>query len=158
MAGAAEADAFDLGRFMAAQQGIFDQALAEVRGGRKRTHWMWFIFPQIDGLGSSSTARFFAIKSIEEAREYLRHPVLGARLHECAEVVLAVEGRSAHEIFGSPDDLKLRSCMTLFESVDGPDSVFGRVLDKYFEDGRDKRTLQILETLRQLSRGERDDS
>ena len=144
MAGAAEADAFDLGRFMAAQQGIFDQALAEVRGGRKRTHWMWFIFPQIDGLGSSSTARFFAIKSIEEAREYLRHPVLGARLHECAEVVLAVEGRSAHEIFGSPDDMKLRSCATLFARAASEGSVFSRLLDKFFDGKPDVRTLELL--------------
>src|SRR5690242_1980431 len=102
-------DPFDLARFTSAQEAAYDRALAELRSGDKRSHWMWFIFPQVDGLGFSSTAKHYAIKSIDEAREYLSHPVLGARLRECAEAVLAVKGRSAFEIFGSPDDLKLKS-------------------------------------------------
>jgi uncharacterized protein (DUF1810 family) len=138
-------DPFDLRRFIDAQKDIYDDALEELRSGRKRTHWMWFIFPQIDGLGHSSTAKYYAIKSSEEAREYLNHPVLGKRLLECAGAVLAVEGRSVSEIFGYPDDMKLKSSMTLFESQAGPDSVFARVLDKYFHGERDMRTLQMLD-------------
>jgi uncharacterized protein (DUF1810 family) len=137
-------DPFDLARFASAQDGVFDCALAEIRNGDKRSHWMWFIFPQIDGLGFSSTAKRYAIKSAEEARQYLPHPVLGPRLLECAEAVLEVAGRSAFDIFGSPDDLKLKSCMTLFESVAGQDSVFSRVLDKYYQGKRDSRTQEIL--------------
>lgn len=137
-------DPFDLARFTTAQEAVYDRALAEIRSGDKRSHWMWFIFPQIDGLGFSSTAKHYAIKSPEEARRYLDHPVLGPRLLECAEAVLAVEGRSASEIFGSPDDLKLKSCMTLFESVARQDSVFSRVLDKYYQGKRDTRTQEIL--------------
>lgn len=137
-------DPFDLARFTSAQEAMHDRALAEIRRGDKRSHWMWFIFPQIDGLGFSSTAKHYAIKSAEEARQYLAHPVLGTRLIACAEAVLALEGRSAFDIFGSPDDLKLKSCMTLFESVAGSDSVFGRVLDKYYQGKRDTRTEEIL--------------
>jgi uncharacterized protein (DUF1810 family) len=125
-------DPFDLRRFTSAQEGSYDHALAELRSGQKRTHWMWFIFPQIDGLGSSPTAKHYAIKSIEEARHYLDHPVLGPRLTECAEAVFAIDGRSASEIFGYPDDLKLKSSMTLFERVAQPHSVFSQVLDKYY--------------------------
>jgi len=109
---------------------------------------MWFIFPQIDGLGFSSIAKQYAIKSPDEARQYLAHPVLGARLRECAEAVLAVEGRSASDIFGSPDELKLKSCMTLFESVTGQGSVFSQVLDKYYQGKRDTRTQEILATMK----------
>ncbi len=106
---------------------------------------MWFIFPQIDGLGHSSTAIFYAIKSIAEARAYLDHPLLGARIKECAEAVLAVEGRSASAIFGYPDDMKLKSSMTLFAAVaEDPGSVFNRVLDKYYGGGKDSATLRIL--------------
>jgi len=105
---------------------------------------MWFIFPQIDGLGHSPTTRFYAIKSLDEARQYLSHPVLGARLVESAEAVLAVSGLSASDIFGHPDDWKLQSSMTLFELVSGPHSVFGRILDKYYQGKRDTRTLQIV--------------
>jgi uncharacterized protein (DUF1810 family) len=141
-------DPFDLARFTTTQQDVYDRALAEIQAGDKRSHWMWFIFPQIDGLGFSSTAKHYAIKSAEEARQYLAHPILGPRLLECAEAVLAVEGRSAFEIFGSPDDLKLKSCMTLFESVAGKGSVFGRVLDKYYHGDRDTQTLGILTTMR----------
>jgi len=137
-------DPFDLDRFVRAQEGTYERALAEVRAGRKRTHWMWFVFPQLDGLGSSPTARHYAIKSLAEARAYLAHPVLGPRLVECAEAVVGVEGRSAHDIFGSPDDLKLRSCATLFACVAPPGSVFDRLLAKYYSGERDDRTLQLL--------------
>jgi uncharacterized protein (DUF1810 family) len=140
-------DPFDLARFTSAQEEVYNRALAEIQSGDKRSHWMWFIFPQVDGLGFSSTAKNYAIKSAEEARQYLTHPVLGPRLLECAAAVLAVEGRSASEIFGSPDDLKLKSCMTLFESVAGPGSVFGRVLDKYYQGQRDTRTHELLAAL-----------
>jgi uncharacterized protein (DUF1810 family) len=109
---------------------------------------MWYIFPQVDGLGYSATSKHYAIKSMEEARAYLNHPVLGSRLLECADAVLAIEGRSASDILGYPDDLKLQSSMTLFASVAGPDSVFVRVLDKYFQGERDVRTLQLLEPLK----------
>ena len=107
-------DPFDLNRFLEAQAEDYDLALSELKNGRKRSHWMWFIFPQFDGLAFSSTSKFFAIKSLEEARAYLAHPVLGPRFLECAEAVAGVEGRTAAEIFGFPDDLKLKSCATLF--------------------------------------------
>ena len=138
-------DTHELDRFVRAQEGDYERALAEVRAGRKRTHWMWYIFPQLEGLGSSSMAKRYGIKSMEEARAYLEHPILGPRLVECMEAVLAVEGRTAHEIFGSPDDLKLQSCATLFACVAGKDSVFDRVVEKYYEGERDIRTLELLE-------------
>ncbi len=137
-------DPYDLKRFITAQEGVYDRALVELREGLKRSHWMWFIFPQIEGLGFSSTSRHYSIKSLEEARQYLAHPVLGVRLLACAEAVLAVQGRSASEIFGYPDDMKLQSSMTLFELVSGTGSVFARVLDKYYQGKRDTRTLQIV--------------
>jgi len=136
-------DPFDLARFTAAQDPIFDIALAELKGGRKRTHWMWFVFPQVDGLGLSATSQRYAIKGRAEARAYLDHPMLGARLRECAEAVLAIEGRSANEIFGSPDDMKLKSSMTLFAMVG--DDVFERVLDKFFQGKPDAATLRLLD-------------
>lgn len=138
------ADPYDLNRFVQAQQGDFERALAEVHSGRKRSHWMWYIFPQFDGLGFSSTAQYYAIKSLAEAKAYLAHPVLGPRLLECAEAALRVEGRSATEIFGSPDDLKLRSCATLFACVSPAGSVFERLLDKYYGGERDQKTLRLL--------------
>lgn len=142
-------DPFDLGRFTKAQQGIYDSVLGELRSGRKRTHWIWFIFPQFAGLGHSPTSIHYAIKSIEEARQYLNHPVLGARLLECATAVLDVEGRSVSEIFGYPDDLKFKSSMTLFASVaENPQSVFIPALEKYFQGEQDDRTLQLLERFR----------
>ena len=137
-------DPYDLNRFISAQEGVYDRALAELRGGLKRSHWMWYIFPQIDGLGHSPTTRHYSIKSLEEARQYLAHPILGARLVECAEAVLSVQERSASDIFGHPDDWKLQSSMTLFALVSGPRSVFERVLDKYYQGKRDSRTLQIV--------------
>ena len=137
-------DPYDLGRFLQAQADTFDQALREIESGRKSTHWMWFIFPQLDGLAFSSTSKHYAIKSLEEARAYLDHPVLGVRLLKCAEAALGVEGRSATQIFGSPDDMKLRSCATLFASVAGPDSVFDRLLAKFYGGDRDVKTLGLL--------------
>jgi uncharacterized protein (DUF1810 family) len=139
-------DPYDLGRFLRAQEADYQQALLEIRSGRKRTHWMWYIFPQIDGLAFSSTSKHYSIKSVEEARAYLDHPVLGLRLVECAEAVVGLEGRSATEIFGSPDDLKLRSCATLFACVSPAGSVFDRLLGKYYGGGRDEKTLRLLGT------------
>ena len=142
--GAGGADPFDLGRFVAAQADDYESALAEVRGGRKRSHWMWYIFPQVAGLGSSGMAQRYAIGSADEGRAYLAHPVLGPRLIEIAEAVLGVEGRTANAIFGSPDDLKLHSSATLFAALGPPDSVFSRLLARYFGATPDPRTLQIL--------------
>ncbi len=141
-------DPHDLKRFIDAQEGVYETALAELTNGQKRSHWMWFIFPQIDGLGMSETSKFFAIKSIEEARQYLAHPLLGSDLKECTQALLRVEGRSALQIFGSPDDLKLNSSMTLFASVSSGDSLFQQVLDKYYHGEKDTRTLEILEQLK----------
>ena len=138
-------DRFDLDRFVQAQQEVYPRALAELKLGRKCSHWMWFIFPQIDGLGYSSTAKFYAIKSKDEANAYLDHPLLGKRLRECAEALLKIEGKSAAEIFGYPDDLKLRSSLTLFSNVSPADSVFSRVLDRYFGGEPDQRTLELLQ-------------
>lgn len=144
MSDANERDPHDLGRFLEAQEGDYERALAEIRSGRKRSHWIWYIFPQFDGLGFSSTSRRYSIKSLAEAEAYLRHPVLGPRLLACAEAALGVEGRSAFEIFGSPDDMKLRSCATLFACVAPAGSVFCRLLDKYFQGQRDEATLRLL--------------
>src|ERR1700724_2858332 len=138
-------DPNDLNRFRLAQQDDYERALAEVKNGRKRSHWMWYVFPQIDGLGFSSMSRRYSIKSLDEARAYLDHPVLGPRLVECAEAALGVKRRSAYEIFGSPDDMKLRSSATLFASVTPADSVFARLLDKFFDGKPDGKTLGLLE-------------
>ena len=138
-------DPYDLNRFVEAQENDYEQALSEVRSGRKRSHWMWYIFPQFAGLGLSSISQHYAITSHAEAEAFLRHPVLGPRLVEIAEAALRVEGRSALQIFGSPDDMKLRSCATLFASVSPEGSVFHRLLDKYFQGRPDTRTLQLLE-------------
>ena len=137
-------DAFDLERFVSAQASAYDRALAEIRAGLKQSHWMWFVFPQYAGLGSSSTAAHYAIRSRAEAEAYLQHPVLGARLRECAEAVCALKCRSAQEVFGYPDDMKLRSSATLFASVSPPGSVFQRVLDAFFDGAADERTLALL--------------
>lgn len=137
-------DPFKLSRFVKAQDAVYNTVLAELRNGDKRTHWMWYIFPQIAGLGYSPTSKYYAIESLEEARQYLKHPVLGKRMLECARAVLEVDERSVSEIFGYPDDLKLKSSMTLFAAVAEPDSVFVRVLDKYFHGERDMKTLNLL--------------
>ena len=128
-----------LERFIDAQEGVIERALAELRRGRKETHWMWFVFPQIEGLGTSPIARRYAIRSLDEARAYLAHPVLGPRLVECAEAALEAEG-DAVDVFGPPDDLKLRSCATLFERAGGP-PVFAALLDRFFAGERDPPTL-----------------
>ena len=133
-----------LDRCVSAQAGAAEAALAELTAGAKRTHWMWFVFPQIAGLGTSVTAQRYAITSLDEARAYLAHPVLGARLRECAEALLAVENRSAAEIFGYPDDVKLRSSMTLFARAAAEPDLFRKVLDRYF-DGPDPRTLTLID-------------
>lgn len=138
------ADPYDLGRFVEAQVDDYEQALAEIRSGQKQSHWMWYIFPQFDGLGFSPTSRRYSIKSAAEAEAYLAHPLLGPRLVECARAALGVDGRSAREIFGSPDDMKLRSCATLFASVSPAGSVFAQLLDRYFPEGPDGKTLRLL--------------
>lgn len=138
-------DPYDLNRFVQAQKYDYEPALSEVKSGRKRSHWMWYIFPQFDGLGSSATSKRYSIKSAAEAYAYLIHPVLGPRLTECAEAVLAVEGRSANEIFGSPDDRKLKSCATLFAYVSPAGSVFERLIDKYFHGEHDRKTFRLLD-------------
>jgi uncharacterized protein (DUF1810 family) len=137
-------DPFVLDRFVQAQEHVYQQALAEIRSGQKRSHWMWFIFPQFDGLGLSWTSRTYSVKSIEEAEAFLAHPVLGPRLLECAEAVIGVADRSAAEIFGSPDDLKLRSSATLFAYVSPEGSVFHRILDRFFDGKPDDQTLRLL--------------
>ena len=136
-------DPFNLERFVDAQAPVYAQVLSELVQGRKRSHWMWFIFPQIAGLGHSAMARHFAVSSRDEAAAYLAHPVLGPRLIECVSRVLAIDGRTINEILGSPDDLKFRSSMTLFSTVsDNP--VFDLALRKFYEDAEDERTLEIL--------------
>jgi uncharacterized protein (DUF1810 family) len=140
-------DGYDLERFVRAQEGVHEQACAELRAGRKRTHWMWFIFPQIKGLGSSEMAMRYAIASIEEAKAYLEHPVLGSRLRECTQTVLDVKGKTAEEIFGYPDNLKFHSSMTLFAQaaeISEEDLVFSQALDKYFEGKEDAETIERL--------------
>ncbi len=139
-----------LERFARAQAPVLSQVSAELRAGRKQTHWMWFVFPQLRGLGRSPTAELYAITSLEEAQAYLADPVLGPRLRECTQLVNAIEGRAIGEIFGFPDDLKFRSCMTLFaraaasgSASAGPD-VFHAALEKYFGDEEDPRTLELL--------------
>jgi uncharacterized protein (DUF1810 family) len=136
---------FNLDRFVAAQAEIYRHALAELRAGHKRTHWMWFIFPQIAGLGRSPTAIFYAIASADEARSYLAHPLLGARLLECTHAVLAHRNLSAESIFGPVDAMKLRSSMTLFEAVAGDPAPFASILDIFFAAERDPGTLSLLD-------------
>jgi uncharacterized protein (DUF1810 family) len=135
---------YDLDRFVAAQAPVYARACDELRAGRKASHWMWFVFPQIAGLGSSPTARFFAIASLAEAAAYLRHPLLGSRLRECTNLVNRIEARSAFDIFGSPDDLKFRSSMTLFKEATSDNGPFQQALDRYFAGEPDRRTLEIL--------------
>ncbi len=140
----ANEDPYDLQRFINAQESTYERALTELRSGQKRSHWMWFIFPQIEGLGQSPTSKYYAIRSAAEARAYLAHPLLGARLRECTEAVLAFQGRPVSEIFGFPDDLKFGSCMTLFADIAGGDSVFERVLEQVLDGQRDEQTLRLL--------------
>lgn len=135
---------YDLHRFIEAQNGIYEQALAELKAGRKRSHWMWFIFPQIAGLGTSPMAEKYAIRSAEEASAYLADPILGSRLLRCVEAILSVNDRSAHDIMGSPDDLKLRSSMTLFAAVSDHGSPFHKAIDHFYNGKFDERTISIL--------------
>jgi uncharacterized protein (DUF1810 family) len=137
-------DPYDLQRFVDAQDPVLDRVRAELGRGRKMSHWMWFVFPQLAGLGSSPTAREYAISSLDEARAYLGHPVLGPRLVECAELVAAIEGRSAAQVFGYPDDVKLRSSMTLFAHAAPDTPVFAEVLDRFFDGEPDPGTLERL--------------
>jgi uncharacterized protein (DUF1810 family) len=137
-------DPHHLERFVTAQKVDYDQALSELRAGRKRSHWMWYVFPQFAGLGKSEIAHFYAIKSIEEAKAYLMHPLLGPRLTECCEALLAIEGRAANEILGFPADLKLCSSATLFDKVAGPESPFQRIIARYFDGRPDPHTLELL--------------
>ena len=139
-------DPHNLTRFVDAQGPVYAQVCSELRRGRKRSHWMWFVFPQIKGLGTSPTAQFYAIASRAEAAAYLEHPVLGPRLKECTQLVLDVTGRSAHDIFGSPDDLKFRSCVTLFADVATDEALFEAALRKYFNGAPDRRTVEALAT------------
>jgi uncharacterized protein (DUF1810 family) len=134
----------NLGRFVEAQAPVYARALAELTAGRKQSHWMWFVFPQISGLGRSPMAQHYAIHSLDEARNYLAHPLLGARLKECTRAVMDVEGRSAHEIFDTPDDLKFRSCMTLFAHAAPDEPLFRAALEKYFDGAEDALTSQRL--------------
>lgn len=136
------ADPHKLERFVDAQSTVYEQVLGELRAGRKHSHWIWFIFPQIAGLGYSSTARFYAIQSLDEAQAFLQHPVLGQRLRECTAIVNAIEGRSINAIFGSPDDLKFRSSMTLFAQASEDNELFISALEKYFDGKPDPLTLQ----------------
>ena len=134
-----------LDRFVQAQDGVYAQALTELRQGRKTSHWMWFIFPQISGLGSSATAQRYAIASLDEARAYLAHPLLGVRLRACAQTAAALAGRSATQVFGFPDDLKFRSSMTLFEAADPGEPAFAAALDTLCGGARDPATLDKLD-------------
>ena len=137
-------DRFQLQRFVDAQQPVYEAVLSELHAGRKRSHWMWFVFPQLEGLGASAMAQRYAIRSLAEAHAYLAHPLVGARLKECVGLVNKVEGRSAHEIFGSPDDLKFHSSMTLFAATAPQEPLFGEALHKYFAGRRDPLTLAKL--------------
>jgi uncharacterized protein (DUF1810 family) len=137
-------DPYDLQRFVEAQERTYAQAVDELSDGRKASHWMWFVFPQLRGLGHSPVAMRYAITSLDEARAYLAHPVLGPRLQQCVRLALRIEGQSANDIFGSPDDLKFRSCLSLFaQAAPGP-SIFDETLRKYFDGVPDSRTLQLL--------------
>jgi uncharacterized protein (DUF1810 family) len=135
-------DPFDLQRFIEAQESVYDRVLTELRQGRKTSHWMWFVFPQIEGLGHSAMARRFSIRSLEEARAYLNHPLLGTRLVECTRLICQVKGKAIHEILGSPDDLKFRSSMTLFGRASSDPEVFQAALVKFFESEPDPQTLK----------------
>jgi uncharacterized protein (DUF1810 family) len=136
-----------LDRFLEAQAPVYAQALGELRAGQKQSHWMWFVFPQIAGLGQSATSRAYAIQTLDEARAYLAHPVLGARLRECCQAVMNLRGKSAEDIFGPVDAMKFCSCLTLFTEVDHNDVLFFNLLEKYFDGDADEATLEILSDL-----------
>jgi uncharacterized protein (DUF1810 family) len=142
------ADPFDLRRFVDAQARVYEDVLAELRNGAKRSHWIWFVFPQLRGLGRSATAQHYGISSLDEARAYLAHPVLGARLRECTGLVAAIDGRSVDEIFGWPDNLKVRSSMTLFAHATDDNAGFREVLDKFYDGQEDPATVELLNSAR----------
>jgi len=137
-------DPFNLARFIDAQSADYEQVLRELRAGRKQSHWIWFVFPQLKGLGRSSMAEYYGVGSLEEAKGYLAHPVLGPRLRECTDLVSRVEGRNIDEIFGFPDNLKFRSSMTLFSQATDENQLFNDALRKYFAGEPDARTLELL--------------
>jgi len=137
-------DPFNLSRFIDAQEDVYTDVLDELKRGKKTGHWMWFIFPQMEGLGHSPMSERFSISCINEAKVYIEHPVLGPRLLECVALVMKVEGRSAEQIFGYPDDLKFRSCMTLFSIVDEADSIYQCALDRFFDGKPDPKTLKAM--------------
>jgi uncharacterized protein (DUF1810 family) len=137
-------DPYNLSRFVEAQERVYDRVVDELKSGFKRSHWMWFIFPQIRGLGSSPMAQIYAISSLDEAKAYLRHPILGARLRECVRLVNGVDGRTRHEIFGSPDDMKFHSSMTLFALADPQEPLFAAALQKYCGGVSDSATVERL--------------
>jgi uncharacterized protein (DUF1810 family) len=136
-----------INRFIRAQENIYPQVVNELQNGKKTSHWMWFIFPQIEGLGFSSTSKYYSIKTIAEAKEYVMHPVLGKKLLECSTILLNIEGKSAESIFGYPDNLKLQSSMTLFSFTSPESTVFLNVLNKYFNNKKDQKTLDILKLM-----------
>jgi uncharacterized protein (DUF1810 family) len=136
-----------LDRFIEAQAPVYAQALAELRAGQKQSHWMWFVFPQIGGLGQSAMSRAYAIQSLDEARAYLAHPLLGARLRECCQAVMNLRSKSAEDIFGATDAMKFRSCLTLFTEADHGEVLFFNLLEKYFDGDADEATLEILSDL-----------
>jgi uncharacterized protein (DUF1810 family) len=143
-----DADPFDLRRFVDAQDRVYDTVLAELRTGAKRSHWIWFVFPQLRGLGHSTTAQHYGISSLDEARAYLAHPVLGPRLRECTRLVAAIDGRSVDQIFGWPDNLKVRSSMTLFARATDGNAEFRAVLEKFYDGEDDPATVERLSTAR----------
>lgn len=137
-------DTFNLQRFIDAQENDYSLALSEIKNSRKQSHWMWYIFPQLQGLGFSSISNYYSIKNIEEAKAYLHHPVLGNRLIELCTALLQLATNDAHEVFGSPDDLKLRSCLTLFASIEETSIIFQSALDKFYNGQKDGKTLKLL--------------
>ena len=139
-------DEYNLNRFVEAQMVTYEGAMLELARGRKKSHWIWYIFPQIEGLGSSDTAKLYAIKSLEEGRAYLRHPELGPRLIEACEILLSLKDASMDEVMGFPDDLKLLSSMTLFETLPDSSSIFTKIIEIYFDNERDKNSLEIIQS------------
>ena len=139
-------DKYNLSRFLEAQMVTYEGAMLELARGRKESHWIWYIFPQIEGLGRSDTAKLYSIKSLEEGRAYLEHPVLGPRLIRACEILLSLKDASMDEVMGFPDDLKLLSSMTLFENISGENSIFTNIIEVYFDDERDKTSLKILQS------------
>ena len=138
---------YNLSRFIEAQETTYKGAMLELARGRKDSHWTWYIFPQIDGLGNSETTKIYSIKSLEEGRAYLEHSVLGPRLVESCEILLSLKDASINKVMGSPDDLKLLSSMTLFEFISGENSIFTKIIEVYFENNRDENSLRIIHTM-----------